>query len=171
RTQHILGRTASTAAPAATSSTRTTAVATWSRAGRAATGAFPTGTTVSGQSSGTASGKVPRSVELALERPAEHALEPLRDRDQGVQVDPGLDSVAFEHVHEVLSGDVARSLGRERAAAETADRRVERGRASLEGRVGVREPRVPRVVPVEAGGAARLDERLDVLGGRHSDRV
>ena len=94
------------------------------------------------------------AVEVALERAAEHALEPLRDRDERVDVDARRDAFALEQPDEILRRDVARRARRERAAAEAADRRVEDGRARFERGEAVRVARVARVVAVEAGRAA-----------------
>ena len=56
---------------------------------------------------------------------AEDSLEPLRDADQRVEVDPRLYALAVEEEDEILGGDVARCARRERAAAEPAHGRLE----------------------------------------------
>ena len=67
------------------------------------------------------------------------------------------------------------ALRRERAAAETADRGVEHGRAGLERGERVRVARVARVVEVAADGDAELgssgDERAHLARRRDADRV
>src|SRR5579871_6678837 len=92
----------------------------------------------------------PGAVDVALERPAEEALEPRRRRDERVEVDARLDALAFEQVDEVLGRDVARGARGERTAAEAADRGVQHPRARLEGGQAVRVAGVARVVAVEA---------------------
>ena len=74
-------------------------------------------------------------------------------RDQRVEVDARLDTLAVEQVDEILGADVAGRARRERAAADAADRRVEHGRARLQRRVRVREAGVARVVQVHPDGA------------------
>jgi hypothetical protein len=86
------------------------------------------------------------SVNVALQSSAEQLLEPLRDADQGVEVDAGVHSFAFEQVDQILGRDVARRTRRVGAAAEPADRGVEDGRACFESGPGVRETGVARVV-------------------------
>ncbi len=72
-----------------------------------------------------------------------------------VDVDAGLDALPFEEVQEVLGRDVPRRVRRERAAAETADGRVEHRRAALESSQRVRVPGVARVVEVAADRSPR----------------
>ncbi len=81
------------------------------------------------------------------------------------------DAFVLEEPHEILCRDVARRAGRERAAAEAADRRVEDGGSRLERGEAVRVAGVARVVAVEAGGARQLDESAHRRGSRNADRV
>src|SRR5690349_992378 len=96
-------------------------------------------------SRGPASG----AVHVTLERPAEDASEPVRDADQCVEVDPGLDALPLEEVDEILGRDVAGCAGRERTAAEAAHRGVENARAAVERGETVRVAGIARVVTVE----------------------
>src|SRR4051812_1224872 len=102
-----------------------------------------------------------RAVHLAGKVASEDAFEPLCHADQPVEVDPGPDTFAVEEVDEVLGGDVAGRAGREGAAAQAADRRLEDRRTGLERRVCVGEPGVAGVVEVDADGHA------EPLRGRH----
>src|SRR5437870_9904065 len=101
-----------------------------------------------------------RAVDLALQPPAEHLLEPARHREQRVEVDPRADAVALELPDEILGRDIARGVRREGTAAEAADRRIEDGRAALE-----RSPRgrVARVAGVVEMRADRSPEDRDPL--------
>src|SRR5438034_7593681 len=85
------------------------------------------------------------AIDVALQAAAEDALQPLGDANQLVEIDAGLDALAVEQVHQVLGRDVPRRLRRVRAAAETADRRVEQRRPRLERGERVRVARVARV--------------------------
>ena len=77
------------------------------------------------------------------------ALEPLRDADQRVEVDPRLDPLAVQQVDEVLRGDVPGRARRERAAADPSERRVQLTVAPASTAADrVRIPRVARVVQV-----------------------
>src|SRR5918996_5332788 len=105
-------------------------------------------TLVARRASGGRCGEGPSAVELALEAPPEDAFEPLGDADQAVEVDPGVDSLALEEVHEILGGDVAGCLRREGAPPEPSDRGVDERRSGLERREGVRVAGVPRVMEV-----------------------
>jgi len=115
-----------------------------------------------------------RAVDLPLERPPEHALQPLRHFDQRVEVDAGFDPLAFEEVDEILGGDVAgraRSVG---AAAEPADRGVQHGGARLDRRDRVGVAGVPGVVQVDADRPAAghpPDEVADLPRRGDADRV
>src|SRR5438093_11977117 len=85
---------------------------------------------------------------VSAKRPAENLLGGARGLDQPRQVDPGPDPHLVEHRHEVLRGDVPRRSRGQRAAAELAERRLERLDALLEGREHVREPLPASVVKV-----------------------
>src|SRR5688500_2425504 len=58
---------------------------------------------------------------------------------QPVEVDPGFDSEAMQHVHDVLRRNVAGRAFRVRTSAETGNARVERRDAELEARIDIRE--------------------------------
>ena len=96
------------------------------------------------------------AVDLTFELPPEHALEPLGDADQRVEVDARLDPLAVEQVDEVLGGDVARSRG-----ARTGSRRSRRptrrarSRRPRPRRSAFAKPGVARVVQVHADRACR----------------
>src|SRR5207247_2571965 len=72
------------------------------------------------------------SIEVSLQPPSEHALEPFRRRDQRVDVNACLDTLAVEQVHEILGRDVPGRARRVRATAETAAGRVQQRRAAVE---------------------------------------
>ncbi len=115
------------------------------------------------------------AVDRALEAPPEQLLEPARDGEQRVDVDPGLDTVALQLPDEILGRDVPCRVRRERTAAEPAHRRVEHGRAAVERRPRRRVARVARVVQVRADGPAEdrdaLDETPHAVRCRDADRV
>src|ERR1700737_5012033 len=114
-------------------------------------------------------------VDLAFELPAEHALEPFGDADQPAKVDARLDPLAVQQVDEILCRDVAGRPRGERAAADSADGRVEQGRARLDRRVGVGEAGIARVVQVRANGKPEGDdgghEAADAPRRGDTDRV
>src|SRR5689334_14569666 len=58
---------------------------------------------------------------------ADDALRHLRRGDRGLQIDVDVNSAVPQEVDEVLGSDVAAGAGSERAAAESANRRVEPG--------------------------------------------
>ena len=93
--------------------------------------------------------------QVAGQRAAQHLLRPARAADQRLQVDAGLDAHLVQHRDEVLGGDVAGRAARHRAAAELAERALERVDAGLERGEHVREPLAAGVV--EVGG--QLDAR------------
>src|SRR5271166_4743563 len=70
------------------------------------------------------------------------ASDELADRNQPLDVDPGLEPHRLEHKGEILSDDVAGGAGRVGAAAESAQRGVEGARAGVQRRqhVGEAEP-------------------------------
>src|SRR3954471_2229540 len=70
-------------------------------------------------------GPCPRAVDVALERAAEHLLQPARDVHEGTEVDAGLDPLSLEQVDEILGRHVAGRARREGTAAEAADGCVE----------------------------------------------
>ena len=93
---------------------------------------------------------------------AQQAFQPLRDGNEGVDIDTRIDPLAVEEVDEVLGRDVARGPRRVRTAAEAADGCVEHTRASFDRREGVRVPGVARVVAVEPLRPGPFDERPHV---------
>ena len=105
------------------------------------------------------------AVDAAGELAAEQRFEPLRHRDQRVEVDAGLDSLAVEEVEHVLGGDVPGRARRERAAAEAADRGVEDGGSGLDRRPRARDAGVARVVEVAADRDAEDARRVRAAGG------
>src|SRR5258706_12803544 len=71
---------------------------------------------------------------VAVERFLRQSLDKnLSCRKEFFQVDPGPDTHALEHEHQVLGDHVAARAGRERAAAEAAHRAVEVAHAFLVG--------------------------------------
>src|ERR1044071_9067645 len=88
---------------------------------------------------------------------AELRAQPARGIDERVEVDARLHAETSEQIGQVLGRDVAGRVGRKRAAAGAADRRVKRDHALLQGGGGVRVAGVARVVEVGAdGGAERI---------------
>src|SRR5437899_3103144 len=86
------------------------------------------------------SGAEPGAREPAIERFARHfRTQDRAHRDQLLQVDAGRKSLALAQEHEVLEHDIAGGAGRERAAAEAAERTVEHARAGIERGGGVRD--------------------------------
>src|SRR4051812_12361141 len=75
-------------------------------------------------------------VEGAGQLVADRLLGHARGGQHRVEVEPGADAGLLEHVDELLSGDVAAGTGGERAAAESADRRVQLDDAGLDGDQG-----------------------------------
>src|SRR5215510_11152253 len=98
-----------------------------------------------------------RTIDLSLELAPEHALEPLGNRDELVEVDARLDPLAVEHVHEVFSRDVSGGAGSEWTAPDASDRGIEHRRSRVDRRVRVHESRVASVVEVDTDGLAELD--------------
>ena len=82
---------------------------------------------------------------VADERPAQR-----RRRDRRLQVDVDANAAVAQQVDEILGGDVAAGAGRERAAAESADRGVQPGDARGDGGVRAGEPGAAGVVEVRA---------------------
>src|SRR5688572_25391612 len=117
----------------------------------------------------------PRAVDVSLERALQHALEPLGDADQRLEVDSGLDAFAVQHVDEVLGPDVPGRPRGERAPADAADGRVEHGGARLERGERVRVAGVAGVVQVGSDGRPRklraADDVPDLPRHRDADRV
>src|SRR2546423_15261123 len=65
------------------------------------------------------------AVHLSLQTPAEHALEPLRDADERIEIDAGVDPLALQEIDEILGRDVPGRPRRVGTAAEAACGRVE----------------------------------------------
>src|SRR5262249_58284546 len=78
--------------------------------------------------------------DAAVERPTRQRLleDPTR-LDQLLEIDPGLQSHALQHEHEILGRDVPGRPRREWTAAEASERRVERADAEI-GRAHVSTP-------------------------------
>ena len=118
-----------------------------------------------------------RLVHLPRELPPDDALRHLPRFDQALEVDPGLDAHAVEHVDEVLRRDVARRAGRVRAAAEAPHRRIEVADPHLEPDEDVGERRAARVVHVHRDLLARdlredeLEDSLRLARRPGADRV
>ena len=62
--------------------------------------------------------------DLSRQLPSDNSFRYLRDLDQTLQIDSRRITALFEQEYEVLRTDVASCTGRERAAAEAADRRI-----------------------------------------------
>src|SRR6185369_7856682 len=111
------------------------------------------------------------------ERAAEDLLGGPRRLEQLAQVDPGLDPHLVQHRDQVLAGDVAGRAGRDRAAAELAEARLEGVDADLQRRQHVGQRLAAGVV--EVGGAFDLgqllggtaEELADLGGVRHPGGV
>jgi hypothetical protein len=116
-----------------------------------------------------------RAAERARQGSVEPALEPVRDLDHGVDVDPGGDTFALKHPCEILGREVAGGAGRERASARAADRALEQRRVLVERRERVRHGGVAGVVQVHAEavvvGDRRLEQRQAALGQRDVDHL
>src|SRR5438094_4508310 len=110
-------------------------------------------------------------MDVALERAAEHLLQPARHGHERAEVDAGLDPLSLEQVDEILGRHVAGRAWREGTAAEAADGCVEHMRAGLERGEAVRVARVARVVAVKPRRLCLLDERADRGRRRDADRV
>ena len=96
------------------------------------------------------------STWLPSGRP-EHALRLARARDQPLEVDAGVVAHLVQHRDEVLAGDVPGGARRHRAAAELAERRLERAHARAQRGYHVREALAAGVV--EVGG--QLDAEVE----------
>ena len=88
--------------------------------------------------------------------------------EQLVEVDAGLDPHTLEQVDHVFGGDVAGGAGRERAAAEAADRAVERTDSGIHGGQYIGDAEASGVMTVESEGRLPA-ECLDRLGGEALD--
>jgi hypothetical protein len=92
---------------------------------------------------------------VRAERAAEDLLGRARGLEQRVEVDAGLDPHLVQHRDEVLGGDVAGRAGRDGAAAELAEARLERVDAGLE--------RGEHVGEALAAGVVEVGGQLDVV--------
>ena len=107
----------------------------------------------------------------------EFRLEYFSDVDQFLQIDSGSESAAFAKKDQIFEYDVARRAGRERAAAESGQRRVENPDARLKRRVRVGQAGSPGIVQVhdQRGVADSGQNRSAHFGNLHragvSDRV
>ena len=104
-------------------------------------------------------------------------FELTRGRDQAVEIHPGLVAHALQHVHDILGRDVARRTRRIGAAADAAQRHVERPDARIDSRDGVDEAHRSRVVKMSGHLQTRialdraLAQRVDLRGIRHASGV
>src|SRR5690349_3246251 len=85
---------------------------------------------------------------VRAEWPAEHVARGAARLQESLEVDAGLDPHLVKHRDEVLGGDVAGRSGRDRAAAELAEARLEGGYARLDRREHIRQTLPARVVEV-----------------------
>src|SRR5918996_3410899 len=90
----------------------------------------------------------PGREQVCPERPAEHLLSLRRSGDQLSQVDAGPDPHLLEHRDQVLGRDIPRRAGWHGAAAELAERALERADPLLERGEYVGESLTSRVVEV-----------------------
>lgn len=108
---------------------------------------------------------------------ADRRLGRCRRGKNGVEIHAGADAHLFEQVDGLLGRDVAARSGRERAATQPANRRVELHHADLHGGEHVRDPGPARVVEVDANLQSRASRsnglnQLDYARRRgRSDRV
>ncbi len=116
-------------------------------------------------------GKSPARATIARQLFAQLEPEPMRARDQRLEIDPGVDPQPPQQVDQVLGRDVAGGLRRKRAATCSAHRGVQRRYAAFHRRQGIRIARVSGVVEVRADGGAQLagslNKRRDLR--RHAD--
>ena len=105
----------------------------------------------------------PGTVDLARQLPPEQPLEPLRDADQRLEVDAGLDPFPGEQVDEILGAMLPVAFGANGQPPIPPTRGVEDGRARLERRVRVREAGVAGVVQMDADRDSELDAVADEL--------
>src|SRR5579863_7339165 len=101
----------------------------------------------------------------------------VRNVQQSLQVNTGLNAHLAQHVDEVLGSDIACRPRSEGAAAESTDRRIEGTDTSIEGRHDVGKPKSTRIVEMCADlevGVSMADPREgleDLLRVGNSDRV
>src|SRR5216684_4854791 len=89
--------------------------------------------------------------EAAIERLMGHfRSQDGAHRDQFFDIDAGIESLAFAQKHQVLEHDVAGGAGRERTAAEAAQRAVEDARAGIERCRRVRDAHASGIVQMHA---------------------
>ena len=129
---------------------------------------------------GYASRSVPRQSrtrEPAIERLLRHHLaQDSAHADQFLDIDPGGKTLALAQEHQVLEHHIAGGAGRERAAAEAAERAVENPRAGIERRGRIRNSHAAGVVQVHADRLLARDsdhrggQFADLLSGRHIPR-
>src|SRR5882757_10921147 len=92
-----------------------------------------------------------RPREATVQRLVRHLrIQDPAHRDQPVEIDAGRKSLALAEEDEVLEHHIAGCAGRERAAAEAAERAVEHAGAFIEGGGSIRNTHAARVVQMHA---------------------